>query len=151
MRYLILKGGVCGSLWSFPTLAKWKMNSKWWLPSTQGEPCCHLGTLEWWSLLKQTPVPDHHFYYFFIFLMFIYFWERETEHKQGRGRETGRHRIQSRLQALSCLHRAPCGARTHELWDHDLSQSLTLNDWVTRAPHLITIFKQCDLSWVMRV
>ena len=87
MRYLILKGGVCGSLWSFPTLAKWKMNSKWWLPSTQGEPCCHLGTLEWWSLLKQTPVPDHHFYYFFIFLMSIYFWERERQSASRRGAE----------------------------------------------------------------
>ena len=30
---------------------------------------------------------------------------RETEHEQGRGRERGRHRIQSRLQAPSSQHR----------------------------------------------
>ena len=41
--------------------------------------------------------------------------------------EGGRHRIWSRLQALSCQHRAPCGAWTHELRDHDLSRSRTLN------------------------
>ena len=40
-------------------------------------------------------------------------------------RET--HRIQSRLQALSCQHRAWCKAQTHRLWDHDLSRSRTLN------------------------
>ena len=40
--------------------------------------------------------------------------QRETEHEQGRGRERGRHRIQSRLRAPSCQHRAPRGARTHE-------------------------------------
>uniref|UniRef100_A0ABI7ZXC6 Prefoldin subunit 1 n=1 Tax=Felis catus TaxID=9685 RepID=A0ABI7ZXC6_FELCA len=38
---------------------------------------------------------------------------RETEHEQGRSRERGRHRIQNRLQALSCQHRARRGARTH--------------------------------------
>ena len=61
--------------------------------------------------------------------MFIYFWqrERETEHERARGRERGRHRIQSRLQALSCQHRAPHGARTHRPRDHDLSRSRTLN------------------------
>ena len=51
--------------------------------------------------------------------MFIYFWdrERETECERGRGREKGRHRIWSRLQARSCQHRAWRGAWTHELWD----------------------------------
>ena len=53
--------------------------------------------------------------------------QRETEHEQERGRERGRHRIWSRLQALSCQHRARCGARTHGLRDHDLSWSQTLN------------------------
>ena len=42
--------------------------------------------------------------YFLTFIVFLR--ERETEHELGRGRETGRHRIQSRLQALSCQHRA---------------------------------------------
>ena len=49
--------------------------------------------------------------------------ERESEHKWGRVRERGRHRMQSRLQAPSCQHRAWCGAWTHELQDHDLSPS----------------------------
>ena len=52
---------------------------------------------------------------------------RETEHEQGRGRERGRHTVGSRLQAPSCPHRARRGARIHEPWDRDLSQSRTLN------------------------
>ena len=39
------------------------------------------------------------------------------------GSERGRHRIRNRLQALSCQHRARCGARTHGPRDHDLSRS----------------------------
>ena len=57
--------------------------------------------------------------------MFIYFWERQ--HEQGMGREKGRHRNWSRLQALSCQHRAWHGAGTHKPWDHDLSRSRRLN------------------------
>ena len=57
--------------------------------------------------------------------------QRETERDRawmGEGqRERGRHRIQNRLQALSCQHRAWRGARTHESWDHGLSWSRTLN------------------------
>uniref|UniRef100_A0ABI7XZ20 Gastrin-releasing peptide n=1 Tax=Felis catus TaxID=9685 RepID=A0ABI7XZ20_FELCA len=41
--------------------------------------------------------------------------------------ERGRPRIRSRLQALSCQHRAQPEARTHEPSDHDLSRSWTLN------------------------
>ena len=37
--------------------------------------------------------------------------ERETEHEQGQGRERGRHRIGSRLQALSCQHKADAGLK----------------------------------------
>ena len=61
--------------------------------------------------------------------MFIFLREGETERKQGRAaeRERGRHRSRSGLQAPSCQHRARRGARTHELCDHDLSRSLTLN------------------------
>ena len=47
------------------------------------------------------------------FLMFIF--ERETEGEWEWGRERGRHRIGSRLQAPSCQHRARRGARTHGL------------------------------------
>ena len=43
------------------------------------------------------------------------------------GPERGRHRIRSRLQAPSCQRRARRGARTHELRDHDLSRSQTLD------------------------
>ena len=74
---------------------------------------------------------DGFFYCFFIliswknFLMFIF--ERDTECKQGKDRERGRHWIRSRLQALSCQHRAGCRAWTHRSWDHGLSRSRTFN------------------------
>ena len=48
----------------------------------------------------------------------------------GGGSERGRHRIWNRLQALSCQHRAWCGARTHGPRDHDLSWSRMLN-WLS--------------------
>ena len=57
----------------------------------------------------------------------VYFWDRETEHEWGRGREGGRRRIWSRFQALSCQHRARCGAQTHKPWDHDLSRCRMFN------------------------
>ena len=63
-----------------------------------------------------------------IFLTFIHFErQRETECKLEWGRERGRHRIQSRLQALSGQHRARRGARTRGPRDRDLSQSRTPN------------------------
>ena len=51
--------------------------------------------------------------------MSIYFWEREKEYERGRGRERGRPRIRSRLQVLSCQHRA--------LWRG--SSSWTVRSW----------------------
>ena len=59
--------------------------------------------------------------------MYLFLRETETECEWVRDRERGRHRIWSRIQALSSQPRAQCGARTHELWDHDLSQSQMLN------------------------
>ena len=53
----------------------------------------------------------------FFFVTFIF----ETEHEQGRDRQRGRHRIGSRLQALSHQPRARLGARTHGPRDRDLS------------------------------
>ena len=47
--------------------------------------------------------------YVLFFLMFIF--ERVCMSASG---QRGRHRIQSRLQALSCEHGAQCGARVHE-------------------------------------
>ena len=59
--------------------------------------------------------------------MFIFERERDRVWAGEGQREKGRHRIQSSLQVLSCQHRARHGARTHELWDHDLSWSWMLN------------------------
>ena len=71
---------------------------------------------------------------FFLKKIFIYFWEKERQSVRGGGtereRERGRHRNWSRLQALSCQHRAGCRARTHEPRDHDLSRSQMLN-WLS--------------------
>ena len=63
--------------------------------------------------------------FFFLFLCLFIFERQSTS--RGRGRERGRHRIRNRLQTLSCQHRAWRGARTHGLWDHDLSWSQMLN------------------------
>ena len=73
-----------------------------------------------------TQVPHNVFY---LFLR-----ERDTECQPGRGRERERkrHGIWSRLQALSCQHRAQHGTWTHKLQDHDLSWSWMLN----RLSHL---------------
>ena len=80
---------------------------------------------------------NHYHVSFKIFFMFIHFWKRETEHKQGWGGERRGHRIWSRLQALSCQHRARCGPQTHEPRDHDLSQTRTLNPLShPGAPHV---------------
>ena len=85
--------------------------------------------ISWWEFLENTNIYLKHFFkYFSLFLR-----QRETEHEQGRGRERGRHRIWSRLQALSCQHRARPRTWTHRLapthrpWDHDLSWSPKLN------------------------
>ena len=61
--------------------------------------------------------------------MFISFWETERDRVwAGAGwRERGRHRIQSRLRALSRQHRAWRAAWTHEPWNHDLGQSVPPN------------------------
>ena len=54
--------------------------------------------------------------------MFIF--ERDRDKVQvGEGRERRRYRIQSRLQALSCQHRAQCRAGTHELMNCDITTS----------------------------
>ena len=74
--------------------------------------------------------------------------ERERKREQGRGREEGRHRIWSRLQALSCQHSPKWGTRTHEQRGHDLSQSWRLTDWATQAP-LDQSFKKSH--WSLKV
>ena len=68
------------------------------------------------------------------FNVYLSLGQRETEHERGRGRERGRHRIGSRLQALSHQPRAWCGARTHGPRDRDLAEVGHLTDWATQAP-----------------
>ena len=105
------------------------LSSSWMLNQPTEPPRCPKTAF---SHLHVTASHFHVFlrtFSFSIFLKIYLFWERErkTESEWGRGRERGRHRIRSRLQALSCQHRAWCGAWTHELRDHDLSWSQTLN------------------------
>ena len=85
-----------------------------------------------WSLLRRKRkgkefVGGRGAFQIFFFNVYLFLRQRETEHERGRARERGRHRIWSRLQALSCQHRARCGAQTHGPRDHDLSWSRTLN------------------------
>ena len=89
-------------------------------------------------------------YLFFKFLkMFYFIFERESTRSQAgqRGkREKGRHRIRSKLQALSCQHRAQCRAWTHELQDHDLSQSRSLDQ--LSHPGTLSMWFLISRSWV---
>ena len=72
-----------------------------------------------------------------FFLTFIYFWKRETECEQGRGREREgdtESEAGSRLWTVSTEPYAglkptnrECGAQTQEPWDHDLTWSQTFN------------------------
>ena len=74
--------------------------------------------------------------------MFIYIWERQKQRQSTsrRGAEREGDRIWSRLQALSCQHRAWCRAWTHKQWAHDLSRSQMLN-WLSHpgAPRLANL------------
>ena len=61
------------------------------------------------------------------FFLCLFTFERGSMNEQEKGRERRRHRILSRLQALSCQHRDRRGARIHGLRDTDLNRSQTLN------------------------
>ena len=90
----------------------------------------HLGAFFHHMLL---PISNQVFIFFDLrkFLVYSFIFERERErereHKWGRVRERERHRIWSRLQTLSCQHRAWRRTQTHWLWNHDLSRSQMLN------------------------
>ena len=73
-------------------------------------------------------------YFFSIkkkFSVYLFLRETETKCEWVRGRERGRHRIWSRLQALNCQHRAWRGTWIHK-WDHDLSWRWMLN-WLSHS------------------
>ena len=74
----------------------------------------------------------------FFFNFYLFLGQREREHERGRGRERGRHRIGSRLQALSHQPRAWRGARTHRPRDRDLAEVGRLTDCATQAPQVST-------------
>ena len=74
--------------------------------------------------------------------MYSFLRDSKRQSEWGRGRESGRHRIWSRLQALSCQHRVWRGARTHGPWDHDLSRSQTPNRLSHPGAPISGIFKK---------
>ena len=57
----------------------------------------------------------------------VYLFLRQRERESRGGAEREGDRIGSGLQAPSCQHRAPHGARTQEPWDHDLSRCQMLS------------------------
>ena len=93
-----------------------------WTMRSWPEP--KLDTTNW---ATQAPL----FIYFFNVYLFLR--ETETEHKRVRGGERGRHRIRSRLQALSCQHRAQRrgGPTNHEIMTWAKIRHLT--NWATQA------------------
>ena len=78
-------------------------------------------------------------FFVFVFNVYLFLTQRETEHERGRGRERGRHRMGSRLQALSHQPRARRGARTHGPRDRDLAEVGRLTDCATQAPLYSTL------------
>ena len=62
-----------------------------------------------------------------VFYVYLFFRERQSTSKGQAEGERGKDRLQSRLQALSCQHRAWCGAQTHKMQGHGLSRSRTPN------------------------
>ena len=75
----------------------------------------------------------------FFFNVYLRESNRETEREWRRGTERGRHRIWSRLQALSYQHRGWCRSQIHRLQDHDLSWSQCSTDWATQASQELLI------------
>ena len=90
------------------------------------------------------------FFQKFFLNIYLFLRDKERRSTSGGGAETERetHRIRSRLQALSCQHRAWCGAWTHEPWDHDLSQSWTLN-WLSHPgiPWVVLLLRRCHFEF----
>ena len=77
--------------------------------------------------------------------MFIYFWEREreTEQEQEKDRKRGRHKIQSRLQAVSTEPNAGLDLTNHAVMTW--AKLGRLADWATQAPlFFVCILKACQ-------
>ena len=105
-------------------------------------------------LKREIPSTGSFFLSYYCFCFVYLFFERERKRKRksmlvsklGRGRERGRHRILNRLQALSCQHKAQCGAQTHESWGHNLSRNQKLNLLShLGAPNMVFLW----LVWVL--
>ena len=95
-----------------------------------------------WDLILASPhFPTASVHSVFFFNFYLLLKERDRTWVGEGQRERGRHRIRSRLQSLSCQHRAWCMAQTHYLWDHDLSEADCLTDWATQVPCLLSLFK----------
>ena len=82
--------------------------------------------------LSPPPPPTHSalgvcLNYFFNICLFLRDRERQSMSEGRAERERVGHRIRSRLQALSCQHRARRGAQPHQRQDHNLSRSQTFN------------------------
>ena len=97
------------------------------------------------SVLLEISFTNMYFLFFCFKTFFIYFWERasacahawEGQREREREGETQNLKTGSRL---SCQHRARHGARTHEPWDHDPSQSQMLHRLSHPGTPLISIF-----------
>ena len=103
-------------------------------------------------LLQYRSASDEHCQFFYVGKKGLYFpffsfffplflrerdraWVGEGQRERERDRQTDR-------QTHSCQHRAPCRAQTHEMWDHDLSQSWMLNQLShPGAPILLSLKK----------
>ena len=85
--------------------------------------------IQYWEAVKfmekNGSFPNSSLFHFSNFYLFLR--ERKKQNVSRGEAERGRHRIWSRLQALSCQHRAWCRAWTHKPRDHDLSRSWSLN------------------------
>ena len=88
-------------------------------------------TNPWW------PGPTDFFYFLIFFNVYLFLRKSETQREQGRARETARHRIWSRLQALSCQCRAQRGAQTTNREIMTWAEVRRSTDWATQAPLFI--------------
>ena len=128
LQALVSSSVKCGVLWVTVEMgATHCTKSTWQMPGTSGDS--RKGGLLF--LGRGLFFEETGYSLFFVFNVYL-FWRdtmRERDREQGRCRErdTHTHTIWSRLQVLSCLHRAQRGAWTHQPHDHDLKRSQSLN------------------------